>query len=74
MFRCPECNVWTEVLDTRLKSDGSRRRRYQCGNLHRFNTEERVVGPSSTHTEKAAVLSMLPRVSPRMPRLTSVKP
>ena len=70
MFKCPECNVWTEVLDTRLKSDGSRRRRYQCGNLHRFWTEERIVpGRSSTATEKTAdVLSTLPRVSPLMPK------
>ena len=74
-MKCPEWGKWTEVLETRSRLDGSRRRRYQCANLHRFNTEERVVlGRSSTHTEKAAVLSMLPRVSPLMPTLTSVKP
>lgn len=70
MFKCPECNVWTEVLDTRLKSDGSRRRRYQCGNLHKFWTEERIVpGPSSTATKKEDALSMLPRVNPRIDKL-----
>ena len=69
MFKCPECNVWTEVLDTRLKSDGSRRRRYQCANLHRFWTEERIVpGRSSTATKKEDALSMLPRISPLMPK------
>ena len=73
-MKCPECGTWTEVLESVLRKDGSRRRRYQCANMHRFNTEEKVVGRSSTHTEKAAVLSMLPRVSPRMPKLTSVKP
>jgi hypothetical protein len=74
-MKCPECGTWTEVLESVLRKDGSRRRRYQCANLHRFNTEERIVpGLSSTATEKAAALSMLPRVSPRMPRLTSVKP
>ena len=41
-MKCPECNVWTEVLDTRMRKDGSRRRRYQCANLHRFSTVERV--------------------------------
>jgi transcriptional regulator NrdR family protein len=73
-MKCPECGTWTEVLESVLRKDGSRRRRYQCANMHRFNTEERVIGRSSTHTEKAAALSMLPRVSPRMPKLTSVKP
>ena len=71
MFRCPECGTWTEVLDTRMRKDGSRRRRYQCGNLHKFWTEERVVpGRSSTATEKTAdVLSTLPRVNPRIDKL-----
>ena len=70
MFRCPECNVWTEVLDTRMRKDGSRRRRYQCANMHKFWTEERIVpGPSSTRTKKEDVLSTLPRVSPLMPKL-----
>ena len=73
-MKCPECGTWTEVVETRSRLDGSRRRRYQCANMHRFNTEERVVGRSSTHTEKAAVLSMLPRVSPLMPKLTLEKP
>ena len=60
MFRCPECNVWTEVLDTRVKSDGSRRRRYQCGNLHKFWTEERVVpGRSSPPIEKTEALQSI---------------
>lgn len=68
-MKCPECGTWTEVLESVLRKDGSRRRRYQCANMHRFNTEERVVGRSSTHTEKAAVLSTLPRVSPLMPTL-----
>lgn len=40
-MKCPECNAWTEVLWTTLL-DGCRRRRYQCANLHRFSTEERV--------------------------------
>jgi len=60
MFRCPECNVWTEVMDTRLRSDGSRRRRYQCANLHKFWTEERIVpGRSSTPTEKMEALASI---------------
>ncbi len=68
-MKCPECGTWTEVLESVLRRDGSRRRRYQCANLHRFNTEEKVVGLSSTPTKKEDVLSTLPRVSPRMPTL-----
>lgn len=34
-MNCPECGVWTEVISTR----GTRRRR-ECGNGHRFTTEE----------------------------------
>ena len=87
-MKCPECGTWTEVLDTRMRKDGSRRRRYQCANLHKFNTVERVeeitqggwrhgnrTGPSSTPTTKEDALSTLPRVDPRMPRLLMpVKP
>jgi hypothetical protein len=48
---------------------GSRRRRYQCANLHRFWTEEKVVGRFSSHTEKDAALSTPPRVNPRIDKL-----
>ena len=41
-MKCPECQKWTEVLESVLRDDGSRRRRYQCANLHRFSTVERV--------------------------------
>ena len=68
-MKCPECGTWTEVLESVLRRDGSRRRRYQCANMHRFNTEEKVVGLSSTPIKKEDVLSTLPRVNPRMPKL-----
>ncbi len=68
-MKCPQCGTWTSVLESVLRRDGSRRRRYQCANLHRFNTEERIVGLSSTPIKKEDVLSTLPRVNPRMPRL-----
>jgi transcriptional regulator NrdR family protein len=42
MMRCPTCQTWTEVLETRTRQDGTRRRRYVCANLHKFNTVERV--------------------------------
>jgi transcriptional regulator NrdR family protein len=38
---CPRCGTWAEVLETRTRLDGSKRRRYECANEHRFSTEER---------------------------------
>ena len=50
-MKCPVCNTWTTVIDTR----GPRRRR-ECGNLHRFNTLESAVpdGRSSSTNSTAA--------------------
>jgi len=42
-MKCPYCNSWTYVKDTRTrKTDGARRRMYLCANEHRFTTIERV--------------------------------
>ena len=40
-MKCPVCNVWTNVLDTRNKKGVTVRRR-KCANEHTFITEERV--------------------------------
>lgn len=42
-MKCPVCQAWSDVKETRTRMDGSKRRRYECANLHRFSTEERVV-------------------------------
>jgi hypothetical protein len=34
-MKCPKCNAWTRVAETRLPF-----RVRECGNLHRFTTEE----------------------------------
>jgi len=40
---CPVCSAWTSVKETRTrKADGVVTRRYECANLHRFTTEERI--------------------------------
>lgn len=44
-MKCPQCEAWTEVRETR----GTKRRR-ECGNGHRFTTEEVVL---YTDTSKA---------------------
>lgn len=42
-MKCPICGTWATVLQTRTrKTDGVVTRRYECGNMHRFSTEERV--------------------------------
>ena len=46
-FTCP-CGAWTRVLSTRM---GKIRRR-ECANLHRFYTEEVMVGPSSIQSQQ----------------------
>ena len=80
-MKCPECGAWTEVLESAMRKDGSRRRTYKCANLHKFITLEQMAvvppggkqavvrGRSSTPIKKEDVLSTLPRVDPRMPRL-----
>ena len=42
-MKCPQCGTWTEVRESVLREDGSRRRRYQCANLHKFSTVEIMV-------------------------------
>ncbi len=40
---CPCCGVWASVKETRTrKTDSVVTRRYECGNMHRFSTEERI--------------------------------
>lgn len=42
-MKCPQCGAWTQVKETRTKkTDNVVTRRYECGNMHRFSTEERV--------------------------------
>jgi transcriptional regulator NrdR family protein len=36
-MKCPICNAWTELLETRKRKAGAYRR-YECANLHRFST------------------------------------
>ena len=40
--KCPVCGKWVSTLETRQRSDGSTYRRYECANLHRFVTKEKI--------------------------------
>lgn len=56
-MKCPTCNVWVRVVETRSGPDNTKRRRYECANLHRFTTEERILQtPQPTPKEKAALI------------------
>ena len=50
-MKCPICNVWTSVLDTRNKRDVTVRRR-KCANEHIFITEERVTAPKTKEKDE----------------------
>jgi len=43
-MNCPMCNAWSRVVETRMP-----RRVRECGNLHRFTTDEVLI---YTHFEK----------------------
>ena len=42
---CVVCGAWTEIVESRVVTENTRRRRYECGNGHRFVTlvEETLV-------------------------------
>ena len=42
-MKCPVCGTYTEIIDSRMRPDGTRRRRYQCANMHRFTTLENIL-------------------------------
>jgi len=56
-MKCPVCKAWTFVLETRLKPDNTKYRRYECANGHRFITLETVVKIIVVKTTKTKGLS-----------------
>jgi len=42
-MKCPVCGSWTFVKLTKINDDNTRKRRYECGNEHRFWTVEAIV-------------------------------
>jgi transcriptional regulator NrdR family protein len=41
-MRCPVCQTWVQVKETRQRPENTIYRRYECANLHRFVTTEQV--------------------------------
>ena len=49
-MNCPECDAWSTVIETRTTPVRYRRRR-ECGNGHKFTTEETIVPPEKMEEE-----------------------
>ena len=60
-MKCPICGAWTFVKQTIVKDDNTRKRRYECGNEHRFWTLETIL------CEKQKAIKSRPRLT--MPAL-----
>jgi len=52
-MNCPECGAWSTVIETRSSPIRYRRRR-ECGNGHKFTTEETIVSSSQIEEESRA--------------------
>lgn len=44
-MKCPKCSGWAKIVDSRQRDDGTRIRRYECRNEHRFTSVERIEAP-----------------------------
>ena len=51
---CPECGTWTRVLQTRSHPDYVQRR-YECANMHRFSTIEKIFSGRANATKIPSV-------------------
>ena len=62
-MKCPRCDAWTEVLETRKLVDHTYRR-YECANLHRFSTKEMPVpdGRKASTKQLLAALKLAAKI------------
>jgi transcriptional regulator NrdR family protein len=69
-MNCPECGAWTTVKETRLTVMRYRRRR-ECGNGHKFTTEEVVVSQEQLDAELEERLKVFREKHP-LPKATAI--
>ena len=69
-MNCPECGAWTTVKETRLTVMRYRRRR-ECGNGHKFTTEEVVVPQEQLDAELEERLKVFREKYP-LPKATAI--
>lgn len=66
---CPYCAAWARVMETRwVKSEFRTRRRYECANLHRFNTYESLPTAQNHKSTIGSVASWAARNAARWAR------
>lgn len=51
-MKCPECNAWTIVKDTRKSPTFGYMRRRECANYHKFTTQEVIVPQEAIDEER----------------------
>lgn len=42
-MKCPTCGAWTTIKESRESTIFGYTRRRECGNQHRFTTQERIL-------------------------------
>ena len=53
-MKCPQCGAWTLIKETRTKkTENVVTRRYECANLHRFTTEEKIRDTNKSSPNRA---------------------
>ena len=63
-MNCPECGAWTTISETRLTVMRYRRRR-ECGNGHKFTTEEVIVSQEQLASESSERLKVFREKEPK---------
>ena len=51
-MKCPECGAWSIIKETRTSPTFGYIRRRECGNEHRFTTQELVVAQEALDEER----------------------
>lgn len=51
-MKCPECGAWSIIKETRTSPTFGYVRRRECGNEHRFTTQELVVAQEALNEER----------------------
>ena len=58
-MKCPICNTWTSVITTRESPTFGHTRRRECGNEHRFTTQEVFIPQETIDEERRSHLETM---------------
>ena len=53
-MKCPECGAWSIIKETRTSPTFGYIRRRECGNKHRFTTQELIVAQVAIDADRRA--------------------